>query len=84
MYYSRFDRLPKMRYNKTLRERHKEAHYEGSNRLAGGGRGGWATVLETWLTKWVLHLNANNSYLDSGPIRTILNNNFGVAFGQQF
>ena len=65
-----------------LRERHKEAHYEGSNRLAGGGRGGWAGVLETWLTKWVLHLNANNSYSDSGPIRTILNNNFGVAFGQ--
>lgn len=63
-----------------LRERHKEAHYEGSNRLAGGGRGGWATVLETWLTKWVLHLDANNSYLDSGPIRTVLNNYFDLIF----
>ena len=67
-----------------LRERHKEAHYEGSNRLAGGGRRGWAKVLETWLTKWVLGVDANCSYLDSGPIRTILNNNFGVAFGQQY
>ncbi len=65
-----------------LRERHKETHYEGSNRLAGGGRRGWATVLETRLTKWVLGVNANNSYLDSGPIRMILNNYFGVAFEQ--
>ena len=76
--------MPKRRYNYDT-ERAKTIQYTiGSNSYAGGGRGGWATVLETWLTKWVLLLDANNSYSDSGPIRMILNNNFGVAFGQQF